>query len=118
VNHIILFIICALCVEIFINCKFIYVLNSILNTTRKVTKIIPQQNISDHWKERAIPAYALKIMTSSLRIFLILLVMIILFVIADYIFKGFVIHALSLFGIMESIIFAFIYIFLRKFFIK
>ena len=117
-NHIILFIICALCVEIFINCKFIYVLNSILNITRKVTKIIPQQNISDHWKERAIPAYALKIMTSSLQIFLILLVMIILFIVADYMFEGFVMHALTLFGIMESIIFAFVYFFLRKFLFK
>ena len=113
-NHLILLLVCILSFEIFIRSNFFSILGSILEVTRKVTHIIPQENISDHWKERIIPAYALRIMKYSLQILLILLLILSFFFIADHFFNDFLDLALSLVGVVESIVFAFGYIYLRK----
>jgi ABC-type uncharacterized transport system permease subunit len=86
--------------------------------TKKVTYVIAKNNISDHWKEKVIPAYALKMMKYSLRMLLILLLIISLFFIADFFFNDFLALTLSLIGIIESMVFAFGYAYLRRLFIK
>ena len=116
--HILLLLICVLSVEVFIRLNFLSILDSILKVTRKVTYVIPQDKISDHWKEKVIPAYALRMMKYSLQILLILLLILSLFFVADYFFNDFLALTLSLIGIVESLVFAFGYVFLRKSFIK
>ena len=117
-NHLLLSLVCILSVELFIRLNFSSILDSILKVTRKATYVIPQKNISDHWKEKVIPAYALRMMKYSLRILLILLLIISLFFIADYFFNDFLAFTFSLIGIIESMVFAFGYVYLRKLFIK
>jgi len=85
---------------------------------RKVIYVIPQDNISDHWKEKVIPAYALRMMKYSLQILLILLLILALFFIVDYFFNDFLALTLSYFGIIESMVLAFGYVCLRKSLIK
>ena len=116
--HFLLLLVCILAVEIFIRLNFLSLLDSILKVTKKVTYVIPQNNISDHWKERVIPAYALRIMKYSLQIIMILLLILSLFLIADFFFNDFLALTLSLTGIVESIVFAFGYVYLRKLLIK
>ena len=116
--HLILLLVCILSVEVFIRLNFLSYLDSILKVTKRVTYVIPNNNISDHWKEKVIPAYALRIMKYSLLILLILLLIISLFFIADYFFNDFLAFTFSLIGIMESMVFAFGYVYLRKSFIK
>jgi hypothetical protein len=116
--HFFLILVCILSVEVFIRLKFFLHLGSILKVTKKVTYIIPQNNISDHWKEKVIPAYALKIMKYSLQILLILLLILSLFFIADFFYSNFLAFTLSLIGIIESMVFAFGYVLLRRSFIK
>ena len=116
--HFLLLLVCILSVEIFIRLNFLSLLDSILKVTKKVTYVIPKNNISDHWKEKAIPAYALRMMKYSLRILLILLLIISLFFIADYFLNDFLAFTFSLIGITESMVFAFGYVYLRKLFIK
>jgi len=116
--HLLLLLICILSVEVFIRLNFLSLLDSILKVTKKVTYIIPQNNISDHWKEKVVPAYALKIMKYSLQILLILSLILSLFLVADFFINDFLALTLSLIGILESIVFAFGYIYLRKSFIK
>lgn len=116
--HLALILVCILSVEIFIRLNFLLHIDSILKVTKKVTYIILQKKISDHWKEKVIPIYALKIMTSSLQIFFILLFITSLFLIANVFFISFLAHTFSLNGITESIIFAFGYFYSRKLFIK
>ena len=116
--HFFLLLVCVLSVEVFIQFHFLFVLESILVVIRKVTHVIPQDNISDHWKEKVIPAYALRMMKYSLQILLILLLILSLFFVADYFFNDFLALTLSLIGILESMVFAFGYVFLRKSFIK
>ena len=117
-NHFLLFLVCILSVEFFIRLNFLSNLVSILNVTKKVTYVIPQDNISDHWKEKVIPAYALRIMKYSLQILMILFLIISFFFVADYFLSGFLIFTLSLVGIVESIVFAFGFVLLRKSLIK
>lgn len=116
--HYVLLLVCVLSVEVFIQFHFLLILDSILKVTRKVIYVIPQDNISDHWKEKVIPAYALRMMKYSLQILLVLLLIITLFFVADLCFNNFLAFTLSFFGIMESMIFAFGYVYLRKSLIK
>ena len=117
-NHLVLLLVCILSVEVFIRFNFLSLLDSILKVTKKVTYIIPKENISDHWKEKVIPAYALKIMKFSIQILLILLCILSFFLIADIFLSGFLIFTLSFSGIIESMVFAFGYVYLRKSVIK
>ena len=116
--HLLLLLVCIVSVEVFIRLNFLSHLDSILKVTKRVTYIIPNNNISDHWKEKVIPAYALSIMKYSLQILLILFLIISLFFIADFFFNDFLALTLSFFGIIESMVFAFGYVYLRKSLIK
>jgi len=118
VIHLLLSLVCILSVEVFIKLNFLSHLDSILKVTKKVTHVIPKSNISDHWKEKVIPAYALRIMKYSLQILLILLLIMSLFFIVDFFFNDFLAFTFSWIGIIESIVFAFGYVYLRKLFIK
>lgn len=116
--HLILLLVCFLSVEVFIRLNFLSHLDSILKVKKKVTDVIPQNNISDHWKEKVIPEYALIIMKHSLQILLILLLILSLFFITDIFLNKFLAFTLSWIGIIESMVFAFGYAYLRKSFIK
>ena len=117
-SHLTLLMVCILSVEVFIRFNFLIVLDSLLKVIRKVVYIIFQDNISDHWKEKVIPTYALRIMKYSLQILLILLVIIIVFATASYFFNDLIRLTLSIIGIMESMIFAFGYAYIRKSLVK
>lgn len=116
--HLLLSLVCILSVEVFIRLNFLSHLDLILKVTRRVTYVIPNINISDHWKEKSIPAYASRIMQYSLQILLILLLIISLFFITDYFFNDFLAFTFSWIGIIESMVFAIGYAYLRKLFIK
>ena len=116
--HLLLLLVCILSVEVFIKLNFLSHLDSILKVTKRVTYGISKSNISDHWKEKVIPAYALRIMKYSLQILLILLLILSLFFIADYFFNDFLAFTFSWVGIIESMVIAFGYAYLRKLFIK
>ena len=116
--HILLLLVCILSVEVFIRSNFLSCLDTILEVTKKVIYVIPQKNISDHWKEKVVPAYALRIMKYSLQMLLVLLLILSLFLIAHFLVSDFLTLTLSLIGIIESTVFGFGYIYLRKSFFK
>ena len=116
--HFLLLLVCIISVEFFLRLNFLSHFDSILKVTKKITYIIPQNSISDHWKEKVIPAYALRIMKHSLQILLILLLIISLFFITDLFHNNFFVFTSSLIGIIESSVFALGYALLRKSFIK
>ena len=116
--HLVLLLVCILSIEVFIKLNFLSLLKSILEVIKKVIYVIPQNNISDHWKEKVVPAYALKMMKYSFQILLILLAIISFFIIADFLIDNFLTFTFSLMGILESVIFAFGYAYLRKLLIQ
>jgi len=117
-NHFLLLSLCILSIEVIIFFNFIFVLESIINFTKKVTFVIPSKNISDHWKEKVIPIYALMLMKLSLKILLILFCIVCFFILTQYVFSNFFVFMFSFIGIIESIFFGFGYIFLRKLIVK
>ena len=117
-NHLILFVICLLSVEIFIRSNYISLINSLLEVSKKSINIISNKNISDHWKENVIPKYSLQMMGYSLQMLLILILIIFIFAIADNFLSGFLAFTLSLNGIIESILFAFSCAYIRKIIIR
>ena len=116
--HLILLMVCISSIEVFVRLNLLSRIDSILSVIKKVACVIPNNNISDHWKEKAIPVYAFKIMKYSLQIILILLLIMSLFFIVDFFFNDFLAFTFSLIGIIESMVFAFGYVYLRKLFIK
>ena len=113
-NHIILSFFCFFSVEIFIKSNYIHLIYSIIKVSKKAVSTILNKNISDHWKENIIPKYSLRMMNYSLQMLLILFLIIFIFVIADNLFSGFLELILSWNGIIESILIAFSYAYIRK----
>ncbi len=117
-NHLILLLVCILSVEIFVRSNLSSILSSALKVPKRVAHVITSANISDHWKEKVIPAYALRMMKVSLQILLIILAILSLFLFADYFFDSFLAYTLSFFGIIESMIFAISYGYFKTSIIK
>ena len=117
-NHLILLIICFLSVEIFIRSNYILLIKSTINFSKKAISTILNKNISDHWKENIIPKYSLQMMNFSLRMLLIIFLIIFIFFIADNLHRGFLDFTISLNGIIQSILIAFSYAYLRKLIFK
>jgi len=118
VNHLILFVICLLSVEIFIRSNYISLINSLIEVSKKAIHIISNKNISDHWKEYIIPKYSINMMKYSMQMLLIFLSIIVIFVIGDKVLSGFLEFTFSWNGIIESILLAFSYAYIRKLIIR
>ena len=86
--------------------------------SKKAISIILNKNISDHWKENIIPKYSLQIMKYSLEMLLILFLITLIFLITENLFSGFFAYTLSWNGIIESILIAFSYAYIRKIIFK
>ena len=113
-NHLILFVLCLLSFEILVRSNYIPTINSIINVSKKTIHTILNKNISDHWKENIIPKYSLQMMKYSIQMLLTLFLIIFNFVIADNLFSGFIAFTFSWNGIIESILLAFSYAYIRK----
>ena len=117
-NHFILLVLCFLSVEIVVRSNYFVLIKSIILVSKKSVRTISNKNISDHWKENIIPKYSICILKSSLKMLLVLSLIILIFFTADKLFNGLLLFTFSLNGIFESILFAFIFAYFRKFFIN
>ena len=111
-------IVCIASIEVFNKLKFLLVLDSLITVTKKVIHVIPLNNVSDHWKEKVIPSYALSLMKYSFQMLVIFLLVISFFMAAVYLGNDFLAFTLSLIGIIESLVFVFGYVYLRKLLLK
>ena len=117
-NHLILFVICFVFVEICIRSNYVSLINSLVEVSKKAIMIISNKNISDHWKELIIPKYSIQMMKVSMQMLLIFMFIIFMFVIGDNVLSGFLAFTFSLHGIIESILFALSYASIRKLIFK
>jgi hypothetical protein len=117
-THILILVFCILSVEIFIKSNFLFIFGISSTVIQKVVYVIFSRKISDHWKEKILPVYALRIMRYSLQILIILLFIITLFITVNYFYNNFGNLMFSLIGIVESLVFSTGYLFLRKSIIK
>tara|TARA_B100000161_G_scaffold51673_1_gene33633 strand:- start:149 stop:505 length:357 start_codon:yes stop_codon:yes gene_type:complete len=118
VKHCILLVLCVLSIEIFIRSNYIFLINSLVKVSKKAIYIVLNKNISDHWKEKIITKYSLQMIKNSLQMLLIIFLIFFIFIIADNLFTGILAFTFSLNGIIESILIAFSYAYIRKLILK
>ena len=112
--HIALIICCIASVELFIRSDFKSSILSIMAFSEKAIKIIKSENISDHWKEKIIPIYAIFMFKYSIKSFFILILILTIFFLPIFLVDNFFYFSLSIFGIIESIVFCLAYFKIRK----
>ena len=117
-KHCILLVLCVLSIEIFIRSNYIFLINSLVKVSKKAIYIVLNKNISDHWKEKIITKYSLQMIKNSLQMLLIIVLIFFIFIIADNLFTGILAFTFSLNGIIESILIAFSYAYIRKLILK
>ena len=117
-KHCILLVLCVLSIEIFIRSNYIFLINSLVKVSKKAIYIVLNKNISDHWKEKIITKYSLQMIKNSLQMLLIIFLIFFIFIIAENLFTGILAFTFSLNGIIESILIAFSYAYIRKYMLK
>jgi len=63
--------------------------NTLYRTSMKAVRIIRTSNISDHWKERVIPIYSVRILLGSLKLAISLIAILLIFGIGFTLVQGF-----------------------------
>ena len=109
-SHIALIICCIFSVELFIHSDFKLNLLSLKALSEKAIKILKSKYISDHWKEKIIPFYAISMFKYSIKSFFILATIAGFFFLPSFLINDFIFFSLSLFGIIESIIICVVYL--------
>ena len=108
--HLIIFFLCILSVEIFTRTKFLKHLNSVILSIKKITLLIFNKKISDHWKEKVILIYSFIMMGASIKMLLILILIISNFLLFEYLYVGLLNFLFSIIGILESLLIVYVYI--------
>jgi len=109
-THIALIICCIASVELFIRSDFKSSILSIMAFSEKAIKIIKSENISDQWKEKIIPFYAISMFKYSIKSFFILVITVSFFFLPSFLINDFIYFSISILGIIESIIICVVYV--------
>ena len=112
--HIALIICCMVSVELFIRSNSKVIFSSLIAVFEKSIKVIKSDNISDCWKEKTIPIYAISMFKYSIKSFSILVLILIIFFLPSFLVDNYFYFSISIFGIIESIVFCVAYFELRK----
>lgn len=114
IDHFLLSLVCLVGVEVFIRFDFLQCGGVIYTAMLQARKVILSARISDHWKEKVIPAYSIIMLINSLKILMILVSILLLFFVFSFLSPSLMDLTLSTFGIAESIIVAYLYVLVRK----
>lgn len=72
-NWLLTVVLCVLLVEVVIRLPFLRVLRELEGILRKAMRVVRARSVSDHWKEKAVPAYAGRMFTATLKLAVLLL---------------------------------------------
>ena len=117
-DYIYLIVACIFSIELLIRLQLMSYVNSAVKISRKVLHIIITSRISDHWKEKMVPAYAFILLKNSLLILGILFLIILVFSFFMLLSSKFLVLLLSVTGIATSIIISLTYLKLRVTFLN
>jgi hypothetical protein len=105
-------------VECFIRSPLLSKVKQLTGLLGKISGVLRSSSISDHWKEKILPVYAGKLLSSSIVLFfwvaLGLLPMIVLVLVAEFFDSPLLPLVSSLLGLAASTLIALIYVYLRK----
>ena len=114
INHILLIFSSVLIYEFIKYFNFLNIIKSNLKIYKKILKIFKYKNISDFRKEKLIFNYSKSLFNTSLKIFLIVTLIIIVFYALGLFSESLYGFAISIFGIIEISLFIIIYHQLRR----
>ena len=109
-NYFILLIFCVIAIEIFVRINTLNFIHNMHARFASFLKLVSSSNISDHWKERVIPKYALIIIINALKFLGVLCLIVVVFIGFHLLFDQF---SISIVGMVEMLVFSVIYIKIR-----
>ena len=105
-------------VELFIRLDSLRQIRALTDILTKVARVIRSPGISDHWKEKILPSYALALFKQSLLIFVILVVCFLIFpllgLVSHFLDGDFIAQSTSVLGIAATTCMAGCYAFVRS----
>ena len=114
INYFILAVFCIVAIELFVRIDALVFVHKMYEKLSNFAKLMSSKNISDHWKERVIPSYALIIIINALKFLGVLLLIMALFIGLALLFDGFFQFSISVVGIVEMLIFSPLYLKIRQ----
>jgi hypothetical protein len=114
INYFILAIFVVVAIELFVRIDALVFVHKMYEKLSNFAKLMSSKNISDHWKERVIPSYALIIIINALKFLGVLLLIMALFIGLALLFDGFFQFSISVVGIVEMLIFSPLYLKIRQ----
>lgn len=109
-----LIICCMVSVELLVRSNIKIIFSSLVAVFEKAIKVIKSDNISDCWKEKAIPIYAISMFKYSIKSFFILAFIFSIFFLPSFFVDKFFYFSISIIGIIESIVLCVAYFEIRK----
>jgi hypothetical protein len=117
-NWLLTIVLCAALVELVPRLPFLKSLKTLRRTSSRAVRLVTAQAVSDHWKERAMGAYARRTFVASITITVLLAVVLgaaaLLVMAMDQVSNGFQQFIFSWTGLAVSIVFASLYLVARK----
>mgnify|MGYP000097133804 CR=1 FL=1 len=114
INYFILAIFCVVAIELFVRIDALVFVHKMYEKFSSFAKLMLAKNISDHWKEKVIPSYALIIIINALKFLGVLLLIVALFTGLVLLFEGFFQFSISVVGIVEMLLFSPLYLKIRQ----
>ena len=112
--HIALIMCCMLSIELIVKSNFKLILSSLIVISKKVLIVLKSEKISDCWKEKIIPYYAISMFKYSIKLFFIICIIVSIFFLPSFLISDFIFFSISLLGIIESIIICIAYMKIRN----
>ena len=116
--HLALFVLFVVTIEIAYRLRLLSHLSSVHGVLIKAGRVLGSSNISDHWKEKALLAYSVKLTTSCLRLCLVLGLVVACFFLGDLFYPGILAHLTTLRGIVASIFIGCVWMWVRTLFVS
>ena len=113
INHLILAVFVVVTIELFVRMDAFGFVQKMVEKFSSFVKLMLSNSISDHWKEKVIPKYALIIIINALKFLGVLLLIVGMFSGLGWIFDGFFKFSISVVGIIEMLIFSLFYLKIR-----
>jgi len=114
INYFILAIFCVVLIELFIRIDALVFVHKMYEKFSSFAKLMSSKNISDHWKEKVIPSYALIIIINALKFLGVLFLIAAMFTGLVFLFDGFFQFSISVAGIVEMLLFSLLYLKIRQ----
>lgn len=113
-NHLVLVVFCVITIEFFIRIDALNFVHKMVEKFASFVKLMSSNSVSDHWKERVIPTYALIIIINALKFLSVLLLVVGLFLGLGWLFDEFFQLSISVVGMVEMLLLSLFYLKIRQ----